>query len=396
MQAIILAAGEGRRLHPLTAHRPKVMIPVAGRPILEHVVRALVDNGIDDLTIVTGYNRERIQTHFQDGDDFGAQIRYAVQERQLGTGHALATGLDAINTDSPFLVLPGDNHVTAGLVRSLIDAPGGSALITTRSAEPSKYGVVAIEGDDVTHIEEKPRRPETRLISTGIYRFEPGIRPYLDQPTGIALTDAVNHYLKDGHQVTNVPTEDSWADIVYPWDLLQVNHQVLSRLEGIENGGDNDDGVMISGAARIGHGTTIRQGSYIIGPVYIGAHCDIGPNVVIRGPASIGDHVTIGPFGDLEDVAVMDDVQIDTGAILRHTVIDEGARIGPRVASDAGPAVFEIDDEFRRIDQFGAVIGQDAFLGANVVLEPGSVIGFRASVSPNRTVQRVPDKGVVA
>lgn len=396
MQAIILAAGEGRRLHPLTANRPKVMIPVAGLPLIEHAVQGLVESGIKDITIVTGYHKEKVQTHFQDGHDWGANISYAVQERQLGTGHALATALDMMAPDGPFLVLPGDNHVTPRLIQELVAARGESAIVTTRATEPGKYGVVQLDGDNVSRIDEKPSAPESRLISTGIYRLLPSIRPFLDGPEGVVLTNALNAFVAKGNEVRSLPLEDAWHDIVYPWDLLRVNHHVLAEMKDPVNHGETDEGVTLGGAVHVGHGTTLRQGTYIIGPVHIGNHCDIGPNVVIRGPASIGNHVRIGPFSDLEDVAIMDDVQIDTGAILRHTIVDEGARLGPRVASDSGPAVFEIENEFRRINQLGAVIGEDAFIGANVVLEPGSVIGRAASIAPNRTVHRVPDHGVVA
>lgn len=393
MQAIVLAAGEGRRLRPLTTYRPKVMLPVGGRPILEHVIRALVANGVTEITLVTGYNRERIQTHFQDGDDYGARITYAVQRQQLGTGHALTTGFDAAVPDEPFLVFPGDNYVTPGLVRSLLDAPGQAALVTTQSPEPVKYGVVHTERDKVTRIEEKPTAPATRLISTGIYRLTPQIRDHLEDPTGLSLTDAVNAAIEDGLEVTNVMTEDSWQDVVYPWELLDVNDRALSQVSESKEEGHIESGATIQGGVVIGPGTTIRTGAYLVGPIYIGAHCDIGPNVVIRGPASIGDHVHIGPFSDLENVLVLDHAAIDTGAVIRHSVLDEGVRLGPRVSADRGPAVFEIEGEFHRIDRFGAVIGQDAYLGANVVLKPGAMIGVGAHVAGNRSVDRVPDKG---
>lgn len=395
MQAIVLAAGEGRRLRPLTKHRPKVMLPVGGRPILEHVVEALTANGVTEITFVVGYHREVIQTHFQDGDDWGAKITYVNQDRQLGTGHALATGFDAVRPERDFLVLPGDNHVSAQLVKALIDAPGDAALVTTQSPEPAKYGVVETEGESVVRIEEKPTAPRSRLISTGIYRFSPAIRGHIENSESVVLTDAVNRAIDGGMRVTSVATEDAWDDVVYPWDILTVNHRVLRALDGVQNAGTTEENVAIRGAARIGTGTQLRNGCYIIGPVQIGEHCDIGPHVVIRGPTTIGNHVRIGPFSDIENVSVMDNAQIDSGALLRHTIVDEGARIGPRVSTDRGPTVFETEDGFMRIDSLGAVIGQDAFLGANVVLEPGAIIGNGATIAPNRVAHRLPDKGMV-
>ena len=109
MKAVILAAGEGMRLRPLTVSEPKVMIPVANRPILEYVVEALVGNDIEDIVIVVGYRKERIMSHFEDGKKFGAKIEYVVQEKQLGNAHALACAKDRLSED--FVVLPGDNIV---------------------------------------------------------------------------------------------------------------------------------------------------------------------------------------------------------------------------------------------------------------------------------------------
>lgn len=390
MQAILLAAGEGKRLRPLTATRPKVMIPVGGAPLIEHVVRALVANGIRDITLVVGYKRERIQTHFQDGDQWGADIRYAVQDRQLGTGHALAVGLETAGPQEDFLVLPGDNYVTTGLVKSLVQAKGDLALVSTRSTTPSKYGVLEVQGDTVHRIQEKPSLPTTRLISTGIYRLPPDFGGYISADD-LALTDVVNRTIQNGHSLTHVPVENAWQDIVYPWDLLQVNHRILNELDDTRLPETTEEGVMTRGPVHVGDGTILRSGSYLIGPIRIGAHCDIGPNVVIRGPATIGDHSTIGPFSDLENVTLMDNTVVDTGCVLRHTILDQGARLGPRVSADRGPAVFDIEGEFQHIHDLGAVIGGDAFVGANTVLEPGAVIGVGATVAANRTVRRVPD-----
>jgi UDP-N-acetylglucosamine diphosphorylase / glucose-1-phosphate thymidylyltransferase / UDP-N-acetylgalactosamine diphosphorylase / glucosamine-1-phosphate N-acetyltransferase / galactosamine-1-phosphate N-acetyltransferase len=393
MQAVILAAGEGRRLRPLTRNRPKVMLPVGGRPILEHVITALAACDVRDLTFVVGHRRESIQSHFGDGRDWGVRITYAVQERQLGTGHALRVGLEAQRPTEPFLVLAGDNHVREGLVRDLLAAPGAAAVATTRSGEAAKYGVVHVEGDRVTRIEEKPPEPMTRLISTGIYRLPPLIYDYLGGPEGTALTDAVNRAVHAGLELVNVPTEDAWQDAVYPWDLLDLNDRVLRDLESDARHAELDAGVITIGECRFGAGTRVRHGSYIIGPVLVGRNCDIGPNVVMKGPVTLGDHVRVGPFTEIEDSLVMDSVHIDTGAIVRHAIVDDGARLGPRVSMDRGPAILDEDEGLIRTDRLGAVIGQDAFLGANVVLEPGAIIGNESSVAPNRVARRVPDRG---
>lgn len=395
MQAILLAGGEGRRLRPLTHNRPKVMIPVGGAPILEHSVRALVACGVTDITLVVGYQRQTIQTHFGDGADYGADIRYAVQERQLGTGHALAVGMEAARPDAPFLVLAGDNHIAPALLQSLIAHEGDAALATTRTSSPREYGAVHLKGDQITHIEEKPQQPTTRLVSTGIYRLPPTIREHLQSPETHVLTDAVNQAIQSGLKLSAFKTEDTWQDAVYPWDLLSVNDRILRGLESDTEKATIETGATVTGPCRIGSGTHIRTGSYIVGPVVIGEDCDIGPHAVIYGPATVGDHTRVGSFTQIENSLVLDNVRVDTGALLRHTIIDNGVRVGPRVSTDRGPAIYEAEHELRRIDTLGAVVGHDAFLGANTVLEPAAMIGCAASVAANRTVRRVPDHGSV-
>ena len=106
MKAVILAAGEGRRLDPLTNRRPKPMVPVRNQPLLEYVIEAVSAAGIDEIVLVVGYKRDRIQQHFGDGDDWGVTIEYVVQEKQLGTGHAVLQAEAVIDGD--FLVLNGD------------------------------------------------------------------------------------------------------------------------------------------------------------------------------------------------------------------------------------------------------------------------------------------------
>ena len=110
-QAVILTAGEGVRLRPLTVSRTKGMIPVANRPILDYVIEALSKNNIRDIVMVVGYKKEIIMSHFEDGSDFNVSIKYVEQRKQLGTAHALMQAKDLINSD--FITLPGDNIITA-------------------------------------------------------------------------------------------------------------------------------------------------------------------------------------------------------------------------------------------------------------------------------------------
>ena len=126
-QAIILAAGRGERLSVLTSLRPKVMLPVGNKPIIEFVIEALAANGIRDIVLVVGYHREMVQDHLGSGERLGVKLRYVVQEHQLGTGHALKIAMES--TDQCFLVLPGDNIVKAATVNELVPLRGWYCLL---------------------------------------------------------------------------------------------------------------------------------------------------------------------------------------------------------------------------------------------------------------------------
>ena len=158
------------------------MIPVANRPILQHVVEGLVKAGIKDIVLVVGYKKERIMSHFGDGKAIGANIRYAVQDRQLGTAYALRVAKGAVDDD--FLVIAGDNLIDLQTVQDLLKHKKGNAVVVTSSEMPSKYGVVSVEGEYVSSIVEKPSNKISNIISTGMYRFSPSIFSLIDE--GIA------------------------------------------------------------------------------------------------------------------------------------------------------------------------------------------------------------------
>src|SRR3989344_5576790 len=163
MQAVILAAGEGRRMRPLTLERPKPLIVVAGRPILEHVIDAL-PNEVDEIILVVGYKADMIQKHFGDSHE-GRRIRYVHQENLSGTFGALLTAKPLLN-NGLFMLLCADDIHGAHAISEALSHP--LALLATEHSEPSKFGVVELNADEsLARIVEKPEVPSTNLVSTG-------------------------------------------------------------------------------------------------------------------------------------------------------------------------------------------------------------------------------------
>ena len=300
MQAIILAAGEGTRLRPFTMSKPKVMLPVGNKPILAYVVKALVENGLKDIIMVVGYRKERIMSFFGDGSKFGAKITYVVQEKQLGTAHALAHVKNLVKED--FVLVAGDNIIDKETVSRIIQHDNNPSVLVTESELPSKYGVITVENDRVSSITEKPERKIGNIINTGVYHFNKDIFQIADEGVRAGkygITQVLAGKIEDV-RLEAVRTDGRWNDAVYPWDLIKLNETALD-LHGQEISGMIDQGVTMKGPISIGAGSRIRAGTYLEGPIVIGEGCDIGPSVAIFPSTSIGNSVEIGPFTSIHN-----------------------------------------------------------------------------------------------
>lgn len=175
MKAVIIAAGEGNRLKPLTLVRSKHMIPIAGKPILEHLFIALKEAGITEVFVVVGHYKDLIQNYFEDGDKWGLKIVYFHQEKLLGTANAIGFVEEYIGNED-FLVVYGDLLIHHSVLQSAIkkhDKKGCNVLTVVSVANPQRYGVVTLEDDMVKGIIEKPKSDtaNSNLINAGVYVF---------------------------------------------------------------------------------------------------------------------------------------------------------------------------------------------------------------------------------
>ncbi len=415
VQAVILTAGEGTRLRPLTVSRVKGMIPIANKPILEYVINALAKNNIRNIIMVVGYKKERIMAYFEDGTDFDVKIQYVDQKKQFGTAHALIQAQDKIKKE--FLVLPGDNIIAPEGISNLLDTNRSDAsLLITHSNTPSKYGVVGLAGDKVKQFVEKPEitgdlltkgvpsifslalweHQETsisNIISTGIYHFKPKVFKHLDMIMAehkYDLTDLIQYMLAQGMDVRGIKTE-TWADAVYPWDVLEMNAIVLQDVK-MAKGGTIEHGAIIRPPVDIGEDTVIRSNSYIKGPVVIGNGCEIGPNSCIMPSTSIGNNVTINPFSEIRHSIIMDDCHIGSSSTISHSVVSFGSTIGSNFVAETVKQEIKLKSKHYEIKNIGCIIGEDSKIGHNVVLVPGTIIGTKCKIASLKELhENVPD-----
>ncbi|MFP4175384.1 MAG: sugar phosphate nucleotidyltransferase, partial [Halobacteriales archaeon] len=354
-QAVVLAAGEGRRLRPLTSLRPKPMVPVGNRPVLEHVVEALADAGVDEIVFVVGYRRERIQTYFGDGDDWGVDIEYVVQGKQLGTGHALLQAEDAVDGD--FLVVNGDSIVDASLVSSLVSAEA-PAVAVTRSDQPTDYGVVNVDNGRVVGIEEKPRvyDAETETINAGVYRLDQEVFDEIRSRRAGGETSLTEALVALSHRRRlDAVRVEGWTDVSHLWDVLRVNADVVGCADG--------EGVDVHPTAHVADG------------VALGEDATVGPNATVLPGTALGDNVTVGAGAVVANSVLFADVRVGENAVVRDCVAAEDARLGPNATVEGGRADVVVEGELYEGVRLGGVVGDYSVVAGGACVEPGAVLG---------------------
>jgi glucose-1-phosphate thymidylyltransferase len=388
-QAVILAAGEGQRLRPFTVTKPKVMLSIAGKPILSYVVESLAQNGIRNIVLVVGYGKKQVFDYMGSGEQFGVNIAYVTQERQLGTAHALAQAKAA--TENEFLVLPGDNLIEAKTIAQFVDM-WPEAMLVKRADNPLRYGVTTIGNGVVRGILEKPKEAKSNIINTGIYAFTKEIFNFIEPELNIP--DVLNNMIAQGKSISVQETDGTWLDVVYPWDILSLNAAVLHQTQA-KLGGTIERGALVKGAVLVGKDTVIRSKSYIAGPVVIGDNCDIGPDACLLPATSIGDNVVISPFSEIKNSVINNDVSIGSGCIIQDSVIDKGCVIKGHFTACSDEAEVKINDEYHKVS-IGAMLGEGCSLGNSVVAQPGVIVGNYSQVNALKLIGgRLPDKSIV-
>jgi UDP-N-acetylglucosamine diphosphorylase/glucosamine-1-phosphate N-acetyltransferase len=388
-QAVILAAGEGQRLRPFTVNRPKAMLSIADKPILQFIIESLSLNGIRDIVLVVGYHKEQVYDFLGSGERFGVNITFVDQPSQLGTAHALTQVKDAVEDE--FLVLSGDNLIEASTIAEFVQVTP-EALLVKRVGDPFRYGVVNIEDGEVRDIVEKPKEATSNLVNTGIYAFTRDIFKFTESV--LDIPDALNNMIAEDYTINALETGGTWLDIVYPWDIISLNNAVLSNIE-VSLGGTIEAGVSVRGKVVVGKDSLVRSGTCIYGPAVIGSGCDIGPQVCIMPATSIGDNVVIASFTDIKNSVIGDDVHIGPGSIISDSVIDKGCVLQGRFTALGGRSDVRVNGESPGIN-VGVIMGEECTVESSASAEPGAIVGNYCQVQMGRVLRdRLPDRSLV-
>jgi glucose-1-phosphate thymidylyltransferase len=385
MKAVILAAGEGRRLRPFTETMPKVMIPVANKPLLEHVFDAVKKSGISEIIVVVGYKKEIIMDYFKNYK--GLKINYVTQEKQLGTAHALLQAKSHIKES--FIILSGDNIIDSKSIQKLMRDKSEYSILIKEHFHPSKYGVVFLEKQNLKMLIEKPREEIGKFISTGIYKLPKTVFKKIEQLSKEGIHDlsgVIQSFINENISIKAI-LADKWMDIVYPWDVISVNETMIHKTYK-STGGIIEKNVVIKGDISIGKDTKIYSGCYIVGPVVIGEGCEIGPNACIFPSTSIGNNTVIYPYSEIRNSVIMNDIHIGSNSFITNSVISRGTILGHNFSSSYGENTIEIEDEFKQIENIGVLIGEDCTIGCHVVTDPGVIIGRKCKIDSMKRIRK--------
>ena len=395
LKAIILSAGEGSRMRPLTLTKPKTMLPVAGKPIIQYNIESLRDNGITDILLIVRYKEEIVRNYFGDGSDFGVNISYKTQKDFLGTANAISYGEDFI--DDSIIVLNGDIILDDEIIHEIIKKYNylspDTLMLLTEVEDPSAFGVVEIENGNIKNIVEKPKREEapSNLVNAGIYIFNKDIfdkirETEISERGEYEITDSVSLQIEDNKTVIGHKTSKDWIDVGRPWELIEVNKELIDKLK-TEIKGTVEAGAVIHGEVFLDEGSVIKAGVYIEGNVYIGKNCDIGPNSYIRGNTYFGDNVHVGNAVEIKNSIIMENTNVSHLSYVGDSVIGSNCNIaaGTNIANlRFDNATIKIKIKNQKIDsgrrKLGAIIGDSVKTGINSSFSPGVKVGHNSTI----------------
>ena len=333
MKGIILHGGHGTRLRPLTHAGPKQLLPIGNKPMSQYALEDLKDAGITDIGVIIGdIYPEKVREFYGDGSKFGVKISYIYQDKPKGISHAIKLCKDFIGNDK-FIVYLGDNILRKGLVdytKKFQSSAADAMILLCEVDDPSRFGVVELDGKKIKKIVEKPKNPPSNLAVIGVYFLTPKIFDIIDilKPSWrgeLEITEALQLLMEKGNTIEYDVVTGWWKDTGTPEDILHANQLVLDTI-GTQNQFRIDADTKIQGNIAIGKNTNVSRDSFITGPVIIGDNCIIGPAARIGPNVSIDNNCSIKQC-DVENSIIMADCKIDAKITIADSIVAHGSEI---------------------------------------------------------------------
>ncbi len=354
MKALILAGGFGTRLRPLTCTRPKLMFPVANRPLLDWVIERLSQNGVDTVVLAVNYMADVLSRHFGKSK-YGVKILYSRETKPLGTGGPIRKAENLLSDDSePFFVLNGDilstiNYQT--LYQKHIEY-GARATIALHEVEnPSRFGVAVLNGkNQILKFVEKPKQEHAlgNLINAGVYVLNQSVFDLIASERQVSIEKEVFPVLAGNGELYGYGLDGLWVDIGKPEDYILANRHMLD---------------MIASNNHVERGTRISSKAQIIPPVAVAKGAVIEGEAVIGPHVSVGEGATVGRGTRIQNSILFPSAWVDNSTSIKNAIIGEGAIIGRWVK-----------------------IESDCIVGDHVVIDDNVTLGPNVKVCPSKEV----------
>jgi mannose-1-phosphate guanylyltransferase/phosphomannomutase len=354
MKAVVMAGGEGTRLRPLTSNQPKPMVPIVGKPCIEHILELLKQHGLEEVIVTVAFLPQAIRGYFGDGESLGMKIGYSVEETPLGTAGSVRLALDQL--DETFLVISGDALCDIDLT-ALIDfhkKKGAAVTIGLKSVDnPLEFGIVVTDEDGrVERFLEKPSWGQvfSDTINTGIYVVEPEALSHVPAEGPYDFSKQLFPLLLEmGRPIYGYVCDGYWQDIGNLDQYRQANFDALDEKVLL-----NIPGIRLRGNIWIGESVDLDELERVEGPAYIGNYCRVAAD------ATVGAYTVLGPSVTLRERARTTRSVIDASTHLGRASLVEGAIIGRSCDIRAHVRVHE-----------GVAIGDEVTVGAESVIAAG-------------------------
>jgi len=384
MKAVILAAGEGTRMRPLTADTPKPLLPVAGKPVIQHNIELIKDE-VDEIVIVAGYMIEE----FEDLYGKKENIKIVEQKKALGTADAALQAKDFI--EGKTLIMNGDDIYGDSVIEVL---ENDSAILSKQAENPENFGVFHVEEKEITGIVEKPENPSSDMVNIGCYLVKESFFDILDnveksERGEYEITDALNQYIDE--EDVKIIEADRWLPCSYPWQLVNANEKLIKEIKD-KNHGEIADSAKVKGKVIIEDGAEICENTIVEGPVVVKEGCHVGPNAYIRSGTVLEKNVDVGR-SEVKNSVIREKSSVPHFNYIGDSYLGKDVNMGAgsktaNVRNDSRDVEMVVKGEKYSTDRrkLGGIIASRAKIGANTTIKPGRKIGFRSLTDANEKV----------
>ena len=388
-EALILAAGKGTRMWPLTENIPKPLLPLCGNAIIEQQIIVLRKVGVKKINILIGHRMKEISDLLGNGESYDVKINYIVQSEQKGTGHAVSLAENHIKNS--FFCLNGDTLIDERNLELLAKKENQMAMMITTVDDGKKFGVVKSNNGMLSSIIEKGISGKSS-INAGIYLFNDKIFKSLKNIKKsirgeLELTDALI-----SNEIYTIEYQGFWKDIGSPWDLLTANEVLIDKTEN-EIYGKVEDNVQINGNIHLGENSVIKSGTYIEGPVWIGEDCVVGPNAYLRKGTVLCGNNKVGAASEIKNAILFEGAKAPHHNYVGDSVIGRECNLGSgtKVANlRLDKKEISVTHKGKRVvtgrRKLGVIMGDNVATGINSSINSGTIIGSETRIGPNALI----------